>query len=340
MLYEMESELLINIARLLGKGANASAEWQAIKLSQLGTLRAMNEETIKAGVDKAVKAARAEIEAAGAAEANRILNAVPSSLAASLPDSADLRLIALWNIWETRTINQFRVLGMTLLPKAEQIYVDAVYKATAKTLAGQITLRQAIGETVAGWSGIPAIVDKAGREWTVEAYAQTVVRSNIRQVATETTLAQMENLNLDLVEVSAHIGARPGCAPYQGRVYSLRGETPGYDRLSDTSYGEPDGLFGINCGHQMYPYSEGERQTFKPYPTRENENVYEESQKQRYLERQIRDAKRRLDNVKASNGGEAVQNKAQALLSARQQRMRDFIDETDRTRRYDREKVY
>lgn len=339
MLYEMESELLINIARLLGKGANASAEWQALKLSQLGTLRAMNEETIKAGVDKAVKAARAEIEAAGAAEANRILNAVPSSLAAALPDSADLRLIALWNIWETRTMNQFRVLGMTLITKAQQMYVDAVYAATAKTLAGQITLRQAIAETAMSWKGIPAITDAANRTWTVEAYAQTVIRSNIRQVATETTLAQMENLNLDLVEVSAHIGARPGCAPYQGRVYSLRGDTPGYPRLSDTSYGEPDGLFGINCGHQMYPYSEGERQTFKPYPKAANENAYEESQKQRYLERQIRDAKRKIDIAKAT-GSDTAQNKAQSLLSARQQRMRDFIDDTDRTRRYDREKVY
>src|SRR5690606_668684 len=97
----------------------------------------------------------------------------------------------------------------------------------------------------------------------------------------------------DLVEVSAHDGARPLCEPYQGRIFSLSGNHPDYPALADTSMGDPAGLFGVNCGHVKYPYIEGiSRQRYKPRDPEVNDRQYENSQKQRYLERQIRYAKR------------------------------------------------
>lgn len=63
-------------------------------------------------------------------------------------------------------------------------------------------------------------------------------------------------LGMDLVEVTAHAGARPSHAEWQGQVYSLTGNTRGYAKLSDaTGYGTGEGLGGWNCRHSFFPWS-------------------------------------------------------------------------------------
>lgn len=326
ILYEMESELIANITRLLAQDLEPSAEWQEKKLAQLGTLRKDNDETVKNYLPKAMEEAKSEIREAG--------------LAASLSGDASPALVQVWTIWENKTMNQYRNLGMTLINSAQETYVATVYAQTAQVLLGSQSLRQAITRTASGWAsqGLKSFMDKAGRNWSTEAYAQVVLRSNIRQVTTETTLAGCDELGVDLVEVSSHIGARPGCSPYQGKVYSKSGLNPNYPALSSTSMGKAAGLFGCNCGHQMYPYYKGTKKTFDKYPEKENKKVYAESQKQRYLERQIRAAKRELAVAESLKNKIAVNN-AQTRISARQAKMREFIDETDRARRRDREQV-
>ena len=74
----------------------------------------------------------------------------------------------------------------------------------------------------------------------------------------------------------------------------------------------------------------------EPEPESVNERQYEESQKQRYLERRIRRAKLDVAIAKATQDDEAVKD-ANRTLRARQADMREFIRGTGRTRRYDRE---
>jgi hypothetical protein len=90
----------------------------------------------------------------------------------------------------------------------------------------------------------------------------------------------------------------------------------------------------------MYPYFPGTKQTYKPTDD-ESQNVedYKQSQKQRQIERSIRSAKRELELQKI-NGDTAVVSRAQERVSNRQEAMRSFIDESGRTRRYDREQIY
>ena len=100
------------------------------------------------------------------------------------------------------------------------------------------------------------------------------------------------NTAMDLIQVSSlHAAPYPGCAPYQGNVYSLNGKTEGYPLLSETSYGEIDGLFGANCSHTSTVYTPGQKKTFNPYPLGETEEKYKESQQQRKFERSIREGK-------------------------------------------------
>ena len=337
----METEIMANITRLLAQGSKASAEWQAQKLAQMGALRRMNQEVLREYLPQALEAAREEIQLAGVKSAKSVDALMTADkLSAALPIEADINLMRIWATWENDTMNKYGKLGMTLIDQAEQIYIDTVYKATAETLAGSKTLRQAIAETAATWAdrGIPALIDRAGREWSVEAYAQTVIRSNTRQVTTQTSFARMGEMGQDLVEISSHIDARPGCAPYQGKIYSLSGNHEKYPPLSSTTYGEPDGLFGINCRHTMYPYFPGTEKTFDVYPMSEVKENYAESQEQRRLERGIRQAKREIATLSPLKGPAEIE-RAKELLADRQKAMREFISDTDRTRRYEREQI-
>jgi hypothetical protein len=171
-----------------------------------------------------------------------------------------------------------------------------------------------------------------------------VVKTNMGNAANQVSFDIGDDYGTDLIEISSHSGARPGCEPYQGNVYSRRGENKGYDAFNTTTYGQAAGILGINCGHVAYPFFEGlSTQTYRPTPSkRENDRVYAESQKQRYLERDIRAAKRKLSVAESTKDPEIkakLTAQAKQRVKDKQANMRNFIDETKRTRRYAREQI-
>lgn len=338
LLLEMESELTENMLRLLDKGALESAAWQAEKLADLGALRIANVATVEKYLTEIATGLPEYYQKLGesALENSGVLGLsdVPSS-------GFSATLAATYKIWETQTLNVLKTLGMTLIDESQTIYMRIIYKSAAKMLSGATTLRQAIAETSSEWlsNGIPALVDKAGRRWSVEGYSQMVLRSNESMMTNAVQDQAFNEFDVDLVEVSSHLGARPLCAPYQGRVYSRSGTSSKYPPLSSTSIGEPAGLRGINCGHTLYPFNPETGRTFKPYPVKANNRAYEASQKQRYCERAIRQRKKDLSLAKLS-GDEKVIARAKKNLSNAQGRMREFIKDSGNTRRYDREQIY
>ena len=83
-------------------------------------------------------------------------------------------------------------------------------------------------------------------------------------------LARMEEMGCEFVEVTAHEGARPTHAVWQGRVYH-RGGAVVHDgeRYEDfetaTGYGTGPGLCGWNCRHNFYPFYPGVSGCSPPY---------------------------------------------------------------------------
>jgi len=251
-------------------------------------------------------------------------------------------LAAILTAYQQQAMTTFNLVNTTMLQQAEQAYIDVLNQTVGKVLTGVQTPQQALRETVSRWAehGIPALIDRKGRKWTTEAYVNTVMRSMSNKIANDMQDVRMDEYGVDLIEVSSHLDARPKCAPYQGRIYSRSGRHPKYPPLSSTSYGDPAGLFGINCRHVKYPYIEGvSKQRFHPYDLKEVSKAYKQSQKQRYLERKIRQAKRELKMMEALGDQEGIKA-AKAKVRERQARMRAFINETGRARRYDREQVY
>jgi len=174
------------------------------------------------------------------------------------------------------------------------------------------------------------------------------VLTGVNQTCAEIQLENMNQMGTDLVETTAHNGARPDHAVWQGRVFSVGGKNPKYpDFEIETGYGEGGGLCGWNCRHSFFPFIEGlsdpayTADKLREYNNKtvefngEKMSLYAATQQQRYIERQIRRWKREESAMDA-----AGQDSGYARMKVRewQAAQRDFVGQTGLTRDYFRER--
>lgn len=213
---------------------------------------------------------------------------------------------------------------------------------TSKSRKGE-SRQQALRKCIREFNerGIPAFVDKSGREWTPEAYVNMAMRSTSNTMAAEIQMARADDLGIDLVEVDSHAGARPKCAKDQGKIFDRANKSKKYPHWKDSSYGEPDGLLGINCGHHIYPFIEGVsiRRYFPTEDMDANDKLYKQIQVQRALERSVRKQKRECmfyDEI----GDKEDFEKAAVKLKQKEAKLKSYVDGNDKLfRRKGREQV-
>ena len=367
----MTNELLVNIGRHITSPTwTHTAAWEIQKLSELGQLTRENAEIINGWIAQIPDEIRDTME-----ETRRIaLEGVESQLAKAAeegyitPPMRDSTYDVLRE-YSQQAANQLNLVNTTMLQSSVQQYerlvelTDQEYgRLMAQKEATQEALNVAAGSVAQGtqtrtqalqWAirkisdeGLTGFYDRAGRSWSPEAYVNMDIRTTVHNTAIQSVKNRMADYNTQVFQVSAHAGARPLCYPYQGKLYSWdnsageielgNGRKMKYAPLSSTSYGQPAGLFGINCGHSPIPMIPGvsipHAQDFVQ-PKEENDKQYAESQEQRALERKIRAAKRAVEM--GDDSPEAKQRVKDA-----QKDMREFIDRTGRTRRPDREQLY
>ena len=127
------------------------------------------------------------------------------------------------------------------------------------SVAGYETWQQArrkILEEITG-RGIYGFVDRAGKKWSMKTYAEMLARTSLMEIHNEAQWREFRAHDEDLVVISFHTGTCPKCAPWQGRVLSLTGQTPGFPTLDDAKAG---GLFHPRCRHAaaLFVPDEGE----------------------------------------------------------------------------------
>ena len=103
--------------------------------------------------------------------------------------------------------------------------------------------------------GITAVRTKNGRYIRLDAYADLVARSTVREVTNTAIIKQVQELGYDLVKMSSHSGACPICQKYEGRVYSISGKDKRFPKLGVAFSG---GYANIHprCRHTLEPYIE------------------------------------------------------------------------------------
>lgn len=370
--------LLINIAKHFNSGkALSTQQWELQKLAELGQLNresidiiarmtGQTPELVKAALENAAQKALKDIEPAlkNAVEQGFLTASAASDALASesivnaltyYAQQATEKLNLVNTTMLESTLNQYRkIVANTVnienqMIAAQEILNNATGKVVLGTESRTEALRKALEQIHK--EGITGFYDRAGRKWSPEAYVNMDIRTTVHNTAIEAVKNRQQDYNSQVFQVSEHVGARPLCYPYQGKYYSWDNSagtfTDGvggkhkYSPLSSTSYGQAAGLFGINCKHYpiaMIPGFSIPRHTVEQTKA-ENDKAYQESQQQRALEREIRYAKTRAAMFKAAGDTEGV-IKANAQIKQAQADMRNFISQTGRTRRPDREQVY
>lgn len=349
----LENEIFEMVAKRLKTspdlGSDRVFEWQFDKMSQL---RLLNDKTIKM-LSKATGVAEKEIRKAIQKAGFETIASVDYELKEVfpiLPQPSNIDMILEAYVMQTfrefdNFVNQSLITTNYGEGTVARMYRRIIEETTGKVLAGVTTVNKAVTETVIKWAnrGIETgFVDKGGRVWTLESYAETVMRSTINRTYNELRMSRMQEYGVDLVLVSSLPDPREICSLIQGKVASMKPPAENdseYPSIYEFGYGTPGGIRGVNCRHQFFPFIEGIMENNqRQYSVEEMTENRELRQKQRYYEQQIRKAKRSL-NIAETMGDEEMIAKQKTLLRRRQARIREFVAEHDLTRRYDRERV-
>lgn len=228
-------------------------------------------------------------------------------------------------------------------------YQKMIEATTAKYSSGLLTLDQAVEQSVKEWAsaGVKStFVDKGGHTWSLERYTKTVLKSTNSRIYNELRTSRMAEYGIHTALVSSKSKARPACAVCQGKVVDMRPVSlSGYPSIYEYGYGRPEGVRGINCGHDLYPYIEGVTTNNQPqYRADEaikNEKV--EQQRKELARRIVKTKKMLMVTTELQTEGQDYYSK---LLRKQQAQMRLFIEKNksevtfNLRRMYQYEKVY
>lgn len=207
-----------------------------------------------------------------------------------------------------KTCQELDNLTMTTAVKTQSAFIQACNKAQMKVSTGAFSYDKAIADAIkeAAVQGTEVLypsqhIDK------LDVAVRRAVLTGVNQTAAEMNLQYAKDQNCDYVETTAHEGARPEHAVWQGKVFCLSGTDPKYENFYEaTGYGTGPGLCGWNCRHNFHAYFPGistpsyTQEMLDDYSAKNVEyngkqfTEYEASQMQRDHERQIRETRRKL----------------------------------------------
>jgi len=189
-----------------------------------------------------------------------------------------------------QTMFELNNLINTTMPKALQNnYKKTLESVVASVVSGTKSHNKALSEAVLSMyeRGFTAFRDRGGKTWTVERYAQTVIRTITFRTYREMRERSADELGVDTFYYSAKSSARELCAPLQHQIVTkgvartIKGER--VLSLPDYGYGSPGGCLGINCGHYLTPFVVGVN--YKPDLPEYLEHLSEAEAKQNALDK-------------------------------------------------------
>lgn len=232
---------------------------------------------------------------------------------------------------------------------ADDAYRAAVAAAATEQVLGATTVEaqaQAWRELTA--KGVTGFVDRKGKHWNLSAYVEMAVRTAAMRAYNASHQARLLAMGVTYFTVSDTARPCPLCLPWQGRVLSASGASEvtawAADRDEhvkfrvDATVAEATaaGLFHPNCKHTLVAYLPGvTRLSSVPSWTDADERRYQDTQRLRALERQVRAAK--LQALGALT--DLDRKRAQRLARAGQAKIREHTAHTGLNRRPRREQL-
>lgn len=194
----------------------------------------------------------------------------------------------------------------TTADAAQQLFIRECDTAYNLVSSGAVSYTEAVKQAVNRIaSGGVTVTYPSGHKDTIETATLRAVRTGISQASAQITDARMDEMEWDIILVSAHLGARVTEAEdftnhywWQGKFYSKSGTDPDFPPFSLCGMGDVQGIHGANCRHSHGP-GDGVNNPYEKFDAEENKKLYELQQQQRAMERRIRKTKREVMAEKA-----------------------------------------
>lgn len=231
--------------------------------------------------------------------------------AITLKQSETMQRLLTANVRKTK--EDISNLTLTTAVEAQTAYINACNKAMMKVQTGAFSYDRAVADAVkeAAVQGTEVLYP-SGHVDKLDVAVRRATLTGVNQSSAQLNLQYAQEAGCDYVETTAHSGARPSHAVWQGRVFCISGKDPEYPPFYEsTGYGTGAGLCGWNCRHNFYAYFPGistpaySEAILQEYETKRIEyngklyTEYEASQMQRAQERKIRETKRKLTGYNA-----------------------------------------
>ena len=363
---ELHESILRDIVRRLVKtdfNVSDSAAWQAEKLQQSG----MVFDEVIAEIAKRTDKNREEIKAAFVKASTDIFDFDDKELADAGYDAQQFKTLSpamkrIVNAAYKKTFTEARNLSLTTAVTSQTAYIQAADLAYMKVESGAFTFQEAMRTAVksAAVQGLN-VVYPSGHVSSLDAAMRRALLTGLNQTTGKLQIMRAEELDNDIMEISAHYGARPSHAEWQGQLVSLSGQK-GFLTLDDIGYGAVDGFMGANCRHSWNVffyglskprYSAEELEYYKNAEVEyngEKMKAYEAQQKQRSMERAVKQSKSTLvaydeakKNVEFDEERSAWMQefeKESVKLKNREAKLVDFCEQTGLQRDRFREQVF
>ena len=257
-----------------------------------------------------------------------------------------------------KTNSNLKNLCMTTANTSQQEFINAIDKAYLEVSTGVKSYTTSIIDTVKELSKTSSKVEyPSGYRTSIENAVRMNIVTGVNQTCGKLQEMRADEMGWDLMELTAHGGARPEHAEWQGKIVSRSGQK-GYLSLDDIGYGEPTGFKGVNCRHDWYPYFKGSSTTYsdKQLNLWKNETVsyngqkiskYNATQIQRKIERQIRQDKKDIAGLQgiltSNNKDDKMLEEAKQKLQNKNNKLKehnslldDFVKQTNSKKDYNR----
>lgn len=334
---QVEDEILQDVARRIGKMGTLTetADWQLWRYQQTEAVR---ENVVKllakysgkseATIRRLLKEAATEaMEREDAIYYHYNLEPTPFEESAALNN--------LLNAGARQTCGTWRNLTATTANTVSGAFERTLDVAWGKVATGAFDYKTAVKQAVDSLADeMPEITYPSGHTDSLEVAARRAVLTGVNRTAGQLQEARMDEMNVEFVETSAHGGARPSHAEWQGRRFHRGGAVdylgkhyPDFEQA--TGYGTGAGLCGWNCRHTFFAvfpelgdpptWTEESLQELNARNIEYNGKLYtqyEVNQMQRARERNVRKWKKRY--LAESAAGVDTTNAAVHLKAARQ----------------------
>lgn len=345
-------------AQAVGEIAARVELWMLQQLAELLEQDADRDDWAEQALNR-IRLWRARMDAGMAGAAAELQDAVADALFAASSEGHALALVDLPDgvrrpppparavLVSADTLGRSLATALQQTPRLlEDILRQTVAAGAAEVTGGQVTRLQAAQHTLDRLvgQGVKGFRDSAGRNWSLTSYVEMAVRTEAGQTAVDAHMDALQAAGQDLVEISDSPRECPMCRPWERKVLSLTGtvgavlvpsqvddSTVRVDVAGTLAQARSAGLFHPNCTHSARLYVAGT--TRKPAVS--DPGGYDAKQRQRAIERHIRDWKRReaiaLDDAAAA--------RARAKVREWQAALRDHVDANDLKRLRRREQI-